>query len=58
LRIIQSSKLLPLVTAINRVPLFDFSHKVVFEVLRKFPQFEFVAILSSNKDLKLLASYI
>jgi hypothetical protein len=43
LRIIQSLTLLPLGTAINRVPLKGFPSRVVVKAVRKFPQFVDVA---------------
>lgn len=39
LRIVQSFTLLPLGTAINRVPSSNFFNKVVVKALRRFPQF-------------------
>lgn len=53
LRIVQSSTLLPMEPVINWDPTVSFQTVVVVEALRSFPQFDYVAAITSQ-----LASYI
>ena len=56
LRIVQSFALLPLGSAINRVPTMSHLHVVVAKALRRFPQFDNLAVFLNLK--RLLAGYI